>query len=60
MTRLLKGKVEWEGLVFDQFSIVEGEETKAWPSDAAFSAIGKPRPRIRRPSPCSGPGYLYQ
>ncbi len=54
MTRLLKGKVEWEGLVFDQFSIVEGEETKAWPPDAVFTAIGKPRSRIDGPARVTG------
>ena len=69
MTKLIKGKTEWEGLVFDRYSIVEGEEPKPWPADAVFRTVGKSQPRIDGPAKTTGrarythdvqlPGMLY-
>jgi xanthine dehydrogenase YagR molybdenum-binding subunit len=69
MAKLLKGKTEWEGMSFDQYSIVEGEEPARWPPGAAFEFIGKSIPRVDGPAKVTGravytydtqlPGMLY-
>ncbi len=69
MAKLVKSKVEWEGHVFERYSVIEREEPAAWKAGARLRVAGKSQPRIDGPERVTGrarytsdvqlPGMLY-
>lgn len=69
MAKLVKTKVEWEGYVFEQNSLIEGAEPPVWKASTRLKVIGKDQPRIDGPERVTGrakytydiklPGMLY-
>src|SRR5512137_1531977 len=69
MARLIKTKVEWEGMVRDEYALVEGQAPAPYPPKPDFKTVGKNQPRIDGTERVTGraqytldvhlPGMLY-
>jgi CO/xanthine dehydrogenase Mo-binding subunit len=69
MAKLIKTKVEWEGTINEELSVIEGPSPPAFPSNSKLKTIGRGQPRIDGPERVTGravytydvhlPGMLY-
>src|SRR5579864_7160575 len=44
--RIVTTRVEFEGVVYEQRVVMEGDEPEVWGADAELRVVGKPTPRV--------------
>ena len=54
MTRLIKTSTEWEGMVHDQYSVIEDQAPPPYPPHADLKVVGKEQSRIDGPERVTG------
>ncbi len=69
MPKVIKTKTEFEGHVFEEYVVIEGEGLTSWEPQAELKSVGKPTQRIDGPERVTGkamytfdvqlPGMLY-
>ena len=69
MAKLIKTKVEWEGTLHDELSVIEGRAPPPYPPEIKLKVVGHGQPRIDGPEKVTGraaytqdihlPGMLY-
>ncbi len=69
MKRVIKTQTEFEGRIYEEHVVIEGQGLEAWPQDASLKIVGQPQPRIDGAARVTGqahytydirlPGMLY-